>query len=47
MTTVQIVRATLRWHVRKGRRIFDLLAARLAATSLAPSSPRRSGVRWG
>ena len=47
MTTALIVRATIRWHIRKGRRLFDLLAARLTATSLVSVSQRRTGVCWG
>lgn len=47
MTTALIVRATVRWHIRKGRRLFDLLAARLAATLPTGASQHRTGVRWG
>jgi hypothetical protein len=44
MSTRTILSATLRWHVRKARRLFELLAQRLASPSRAPA---RSGVRWG
>jgi hypothetical protein len=43
MSARPVLRTILYWHVRKGRRIFDLLAIRLAS----PRSLQRTGVRWG
>ena len=44
MSTRAILGATLRWHLRKARRLFALLTERLASPSRAAV---RSGVRWG
>ncbi len=44
MSTLFVMRAVLRWHLRKARRTFQLLGRRLAA----PNWPDRpTGVRWG
>lgn len=42
MSTRAILGATLRWHLRKARRLFALLTERLASRAAV-----RSGVRWG
>ncbi|WP_263574766.1 hypothetical protein [Devosia aquimaris] len=44
MSTRAILATTLRWHMRKARRSFQLLGRWL--TQPAPS-PTRTGVRWG
>lgn len=43
MSMTLILRTTLFWHVRKARRVFELLVSSLAA----PQGTRRTGVRWG
>jgi len=47
MSTANILRATLRWHIRKGRRLFHLAVNRLAAPPAARQGAARTGVRWG
>ena len=43
MSARLILRITLYWHVRKARKVFELLASSLAA----PQRTRRTGIRWG
>lgn len=44
MSSRLVLSATLRWHVRKARRLFQLLSRWLAS----PRRPApRTGVRWG
>lgn len=47
MTTRTILRVTLHWHIRKGRRLFELLASRLRAPFPGVYRPGNTGVRWG
>jgi hypothetical protein len=44
MSTRSVLRATLYWHIRKGRRLFQLFASWLTAPL---TTSTRSGVRWG
>ena len=44
MSTRALLRATLRWHVRKARHLFQLARAGLAPR---PRAPIPTGVRWG
>ena len=44
MSTRSLLRATLRWHVRKARHLFQLARAGLAPR---PRAPIPTGVRWG
>jgi len=43
MSSRFIPSVTLRWHVRKTRRLFQLLSGSL----LSQRSATRTGVRWG
>lgn len=44
MNTRFIVAVALRWHLRKARRLFELLRQRL----VRPAEPTmQTGVRWG
>jgi hypothetical protein len=43
MSTRALLRATLYWHIRKARRLFQL-----TSTGLPPRPrPATNGVRWG
>ena len=44
MSLRTILATTLRWHMRKARRSFQLLAHWLTQPDPSPS---RTGVRWG
>jgi hypothetical protein len=44
MSTRAILATTLRWHMRKARRTFQLLGRWLTRPELSPS---RTGLRWG
>jgi len=44
MSTRAILATTLRWHMRKARRSFQLLGRWLTQAELSPS---RTGVHWG
>lgn len=44
MSTRMILATTLRWHMRKARRTFDLFGRWLSQPVPAPA---RRGVRWG
>jgi hypothetical protein len=44
MSTRALLRATLYWHVRKARHLFQLASTRLTPR---PRAPVPTGVRWG
>lgn len=44
MSTGRLLRATLRWHIRKARHLFQLARAGLTPRVRAPVP---TGVRWG
>lgn len=46
MSTLQVARATLRWHLRKARRAFGLLSRAMTQTGRSGRVDRPS-VRWG